>query len=150
MDHISEICWKFWSSVMLCLLLHLCHHGSLWVENQFNKINGDFILNLQTCRQLQKFQMVVFNLYFQRICGVFVFLLCSQNHFLASAGFFRLTVLPRQMFPHCLTGKLCLAGVTEVPRQVECLTWAEENTGKTQEMSAKKIKYKTEHLMSIW
>lgn len=63
----------------------------------------------------------------ERVCGcvcarAFVFSLCGQNHFLACAGFFGLAVLPRQMFPHRLTGKLCLTGVAEVPRQVERLT----------------------------
>lgn len=50
--------------------------------------------------------------------------LCCQHHFLARARLFGLAVLPRQMFPHRLAGKLCLAGVAEVPRQVERLTWA--------------------------
>ena len=53
---------------------------------------------------------------------VCVFSLCSQDHFLACAGFFWLTVLPCQMFPHRLAGKLCLAGIAKVPRQVERLT----------------------------
>lgn len=48
--------------------------------------------------------------------------LCRQDHFLACAGFFWLTVLPRQMFSYCLTGELCLAGVAKVPRQVERFT----------------------------
>lgn len=53
-----------------------------------------------------------------------LFSLCCQDHFLACAVFLRFVVLPRQMFPHCLTGELRLTGVAKVPRQVERLTWA--------------------------
>lgn len=83
-----------------------------------------------------------------RVC-VFVFLLCSQNHFLACAGFFRLTVLPRQMFPNCLTGKLCLAGVAKVPRQVERLTWAQNQKKRRMKQALKRLYMRTRLFESI-
>lgn len=76
------------------------------------------------------------------VCTLHVFhSLCSQDHLLARAGFFRLTVLPRQMFAHCLTGKLCLTGVAKVPRQVERLTWKKTKEGKKTDETTIKLYY---------
>lgn len=57
------------------------------------------------------------------------FSLGGQDHLLARAGLFGLAVLPRQVLSHRLTGELGLAGVAEVPGQVQSLAWAHRTEG---------------------